>query len=126
LRSLKSFPSFQTAFHSFVQEEARSEAENVLKDKDDARSEFNLDNLRKFSYKEQLVKFQRTNPLLMASIIGTISKSKVTKYEDISRKGFGGRHRTQDIDLIPSVVQSVSRQGCIKFTDSLQSRVQNK
>ena len=32
---------------------------------------------RKFSYKEELQRFQRTNPLLLACVAGTISKCKV-------------------------------------------------
>ena len=109
LRSLKSYPNFEAAFHGFVQDEARREADNIVGEKDSARQEFNLETLRKFSYKAQLQKFQQTSPLLVACMVGTISKTKVTNIEEISRKGFGGRNRAEDIDLVPSIVQSVSR-----------------
>ena len=33
----------------------------------------------------------------------------MNKYSDISRKGFGGPNAGIDIDLVPSVVQTVSR-----------------
>ena len=106
---MKTLSNFDSAFQSFVQEETKKEADAVLDEKDDPRSEFKLKNIRKFSYKNELDKFQKTNPLLLAAIIGTISKQKVTKYCDISRKGFGGPNSGTDIDLVPSVVQTVSR-----------------
>ena len=49
------------------------------------------------------------NPLLVASVIGSIRKMKIRSEEDLTRKGFGGANRSQDIDLSPAVVQSVSR-----------------
>ena len=106
---MKSFSGFAPAFLSFVQEESRLQADVVLEEKDPPRSSFTLENLRKFSYKEQLQKFQRTNPLLLASIMGTLSKTKGAKYGEVSRKGFGGLNRSEDIDLVPTVVQSISR-----------------
>ena len=109
LRTMKQISSFDSALHSFVQEETKREADAVISDKDIPRSEFNLENIRKFSHKAELDKFQKTNPLLLAAIIGTISKQKVTKYSDISRKGFGGPNSGSDIDLVPSVVQTVAR-----------------
>ena len=109
LRTMKNFSSFDTDLQSFVLEEAKREADTVLSEKDLPRAVFNLENIRKFSYKSELDKFQKTNPLLLAAIIGTISKQKVTKYSDISRKGFGGPNSSIDIDLVPSVVQTVSR-----------------
>ena len=54
-------------------------------------------------------KLQRTNPVLVASVIGSIRKLKVRSEEDLKRKGFGGPNRAEDIDLTPAVVQSVSR-----------------
>ena len=45
----------------------------------------------------------------LATIIGSISKQKVINFSDISRKGFGGANSGLDIDLVPSVVQTVSR-----------------
>ena len=60
-------------------------------------------------YPDQFHKFQRTNPILVASILGTMSRTKGTTDENLSRKGFGGSKRSENIDLIPSVVQTVSR-----------------
>jgi hypothetical protein len=101
---MKACPNFDLHLNTFVQEEARKEADAVLGEKDLIRPEFTLQNLRKFSYKDQLDKFQRTNPLLLSVIIGTISKQKIEKSDisDISRKGFGGSNSACDIDLIPT------------------------
>ena len=109
LRKMKDLKGFDTALQVFVQEETNKESDNILGDKDLPKSEFNLENIRRFSYKSELDKFQKTNPVLLAAIIGSISKEKVTKYSDISRKGFGGSNSSTDIDLVPSVVQTVSR-----------------
>ena len=106
---MKKLKGFDTALQAFVQEETKKGSDNILSDKDLPKSEFNLDNIRKFSYKSELNKFQQTNPILLAAIIGSISKEKVTKYSDISRKGFGGSNPSTNIDLVPSVVQTVSR-----------------
>ena len=109
LRSMKSIANFGPAFHAFVQEECRLEASNIVEDKDDPKSSFTLETLRNFSYSESLQKFKRTNPVLVASIVGTLSKTRGTKCEDITRKGFGGLNRSENVDLTPTVVQSVSR-----------------
>ena len=108
LRTMKSFPNFDSDLQTFVQDEARRQADIVLEEKDLSRPEFKLENMRKFKYKDQLDKFQRTNPLLLSVIIGTISKQKVAKsdFGDISRKGFGGPNSAIDIDLIPTGKQS--------------------
>ena len=106
---MKKLKGFDTALQAFVQEETKKESDNILSDKDLPKSEFNLDNIRKFSYKSELNKFQQTNPILLAAIIGSISKEKVTKYSDISRKGFGGSNPSTNIDLVPTVVQTVTR-----------------
>ena len=109
LRTLKSFPTFPEEFRVFVQDEACRESEGILCDKDPPRITFSLDSLRKFSYKEQLAKLQETSPILVAAVTGTISRQKVVKDENITRKGFGGPKSDQDIDLIPAVVQTVTR-----------------
>ena len=106
---MKSISNFPSAFQYFVQEEARQEAQNTVTDKDPSRSSFTLKSLTDFSYSDQLQKFQNTNPILLASIVGTLSKTKGANYEDISRKGFGGPNRSENVDLIPSVVQTISR-----------------
>ena len=62
---MKELTSFDKALHTFVQEEARKEADTVLSDKDPPRAQFSLENIRKFSYKSELDKFQTTNPLLL-------------------------------------------------------------
>ena len=106
---MKPLPSFPSALCSFIQEESRLEAENILKDKDLPRASFSLATLESFSYKDQLEKFKSSNPLLISTVTGTLSKTKHAKAEDLSRKGFGGPNRTEDIDLTPVICQSVSR-----------------
>ena len=106
---MKLLSNFEPAFQSFVQEESRLEAQQILEGKDSPRSSFKLEDLRNFSYSDQLIKFQRTNPILVASISGTLSKTKRAQCEDLSRKGFGGPNRSENIDLVPSVVQTISR-----------------
>ena len=98
---MKSFPNFESELHSFIQDEARREATAVLSEKDPPRTQFTLQNLREFSYEDQLDKFQRTNPILVQALIGTLSKEKVSDSEvgDISRKGFGGPGLKGDISL---------------------------
>ena len=104
LRTMKAWPNFPSEFYAFVQDEARSEATAILSEKDQPRPQFNLENLRKFSYKAQLDKFQRTNPLLLSVIIGTLSKGRVpaSDIDEISRKGFGGPVSSADITLVPT------------------------
>ena len=109
LRSLKLLPNFPPALNAFVQEECRLQAQGILSEKDSPRASFSLHSIESFSYKDQLRKFQRTNPLLLASIIGTLSKDKNSDAEDLGRKGFGGSNRAEDIDLTPTICQSVSR-----------------
>ena len=123
LRTMKSLPNFTAAFHNFVQDEAHKEAEGILTEKDPSRKNFTLDSLRKFTYKEQLTKLQRTSPLLVACVTGSISKSKVTSSGDMTRKGFGGSNRDQNIDLTPAVVQSVARivKNCHPYSLSLMA-----
>ena len=101
---MKSLKEFDADFLTFVQEEARREAIAVRNEKDTSRPAFNLENLRKFTYKEQLDKYQRRNPLLLNVIIGTLSKEKVldNDIDDIARKGFGGPATTSDISLVPT------------------------
>ena len=124
---MKDLAEFPTEFLAFVHEEARKEAQGIVKEKDLPRSSFSLNDLRDFSYKDQLLKFQRTNPILMASILGTMSKNKREHPENISRKGFGGANRGEEIDLIPSVVQTVARvlrnrhSGSVSLLPSLNS-----
>ena len=109
LHTMQKLPKFPEAFLVLVQEESRKEARNILKEKDPPKSEFNIDSIREFSYEAELQRFERTNPILLASVIGTISKEKVTDYSEVSRKGFGGSNRAMDIDLLPCVIQTVSR-----------------
>ena len=109
LRTMKNLSNFRPALQAFVQEESRLEAANILKHKDPPRTSFTLDMVKNFSYSEQLRKFQVTNPLLVASIVGTLSQTKGAKCEDLSRKGFGGPNRSENVDLVPTIVQTVSR-----------------
>ena len=75
---MKGLPNFDQALQLIVLEESRSQSNNILKEKDPPRSSFNIDSIQNFSYKKELIKFERTNPLLLASIIGTVSKAKVS------------------------------------------------
>ena len=109
LRSLKNLPEFQEVFKSFLFEEARKEAENILGDKDPPRSSFTLETLREFSYKDQLAKLQQYSPLLITCISGSLAKAKDTAVTDLSRKGFGGRNMEEEIDLTPMIVQTAAR-----------------
>ena len=93
LRVMKPLPGFSDALVRLVQDEAYHEANNILQDKDPPVRDFNLDSLRKFSYKEQLSKLQRTNPILVACVKGSIKKVKVKSDKDLRRKGFGGNAR---------------------------------
>ena len=108
-RTMKSLPNFPSELVSFIQEESRIQAEAIVGQKEPCRTALTLDNVRQFSYKEQLQKLQKTNPLLVASIVGTLAKSRNVNAEDITRKGFGGANRSEDIDLTPCIVQSASR-----------------
>ena len=56
-------------------EEARKEAEFI--EKDVSRTEFTIEDLKKFSHKDELERYQRNCPILVACIIGSISRSKV-------------------------------------------------
>ena len=67
-----------------------------------------MNSLRTFSYEDQLAKLQRTNPILVAAIMGSIKKTKIKTYDDLNRKGFGGNNRERDIDLTPAIVQTAS------------------
>ena len=62
---MKEWPNFDSALQTFVMNEAKKEADSVCSEKDTPRSQFNLENVRKFSYKSELDKFQKTNPLLL-------------------------------------------------------------
>ena len=109
MRTMKALSSFPAEFQAFVHEEARREAQGILQEKDNPRASFTLQDMKNFSYTEQLAKFQRTNPILVAVITGTMSHCKGEKPEHISRKGFGGARRGEDIDLTPTLAQTISR-----------------
>ena len=93
LKAMRPLPGFDSALVTFVQDQAFQEADGILAEKDIPVKEINLNTLRKFSYKEQLLKLQRTNPLLVACIMGSIRKLKIRSDEDLTRKGFGGSSR---------------------------------
>ena len=106
---MKSLPNFNRELCEFVKEESRRESSAVQDEKDSPLNTFDIESVRKYSYKQELAKFERTNPHLLAAVVGSVSKEKVFEYSDISRKGFGGSNSSIDIDLIPCVVQTVSR-----------------
>ena len=109
MRTMKSLPNFPSTLVAFVHEESRLEAQGILQDKDAARTSLTLQDVMDFDYNTQFNKFQKTNPILVASILGTLSRVKGERPENVSRKGFGGARLGEDIDLIPAVVQTVSR-----------------
>ena len=53
---MKLLPRFRSVFIDFVQEEAYNEAGDILDEKDPPRKEFRIEDLRNFTYKEQLNK----------------------------------------------------------------------
>ena len=65
---------------------------------------FDMEALENFSFSDLLQKYSRTNPILTSAVVGSISKDKVENFEEMSRKGFGGRNSSLDIDLTPAVV----------------------
>ena len=103
---MKSFSNFSSAFHNFVLDEARREAQTIS-EKDPPRSAFTLETLRQFTYKDQLIKLQESSPLLVACVTGSISKDKVDTAEEVHRKGLGGRNADQSIDLVGADRKSV-------------------
>lgn len=106
---MQELPKFDEEFLEFVVEKARKQANDGISHLDISRSEFSMKHLQDFSYNSELEKFQKSNPLLLAALIGTLSKEKVNSYDDICRKGFGGPNKGQDVDLLPCVVQTMSR-----------------
>ena len=107
LRTMKLLPNFDKHFQNFVREECRLEADNILKNKDPPIKEFNLQSLRNFQYSSELSKLELSAPTLMASIAGSISASQ-DSIANLTRKGFGGARRSEDISLVPSMVQTAS------------------
>ena len=57
--------------------------------------------------REELSKLELSAPTLMASIAGSISASQ-DSIANLTRKGFGGARRSEDISLVPSMVQTAS------------------
>ena len=105
LNTMKSLPNFDQDFQNFVREQCRVEGDKILLLKDPSVNEFNLDSLKAFNYNDELNKLEHVAPTLMASIAGSISGSKQTSISSLSRKGFGGSRRSEDISLVPAMVQ---------------------
>ena len=109
LRCMKNLPNFSKDFRDFIREECRLEGDLILKDKDPPISSFNLESLRSFDYNHELEKMESICPLLVASISGSISAaSKEIPAASLTRKGFGGSRRGEDISLVPAIVQCAS------------------
>ena len=107
LKSMKMLPNFDRDFNKFVRDECRRQADNILKNKDPPVSDFDSASLYEFDYKKEIDKLQDIVPTLMASIAGTISSSRADLV-DITRKGFGGSRQSDDISLMPAMVQTAS------------------
>ena len=69
LRTMKPLSDFDRDFQYFVQEESRLQAERILGAKDPDKATFSIETVRQFSYKEQLLKFQKTNPILLGKLL---------------------------------------------------------
>ena len=104
---MKKLPNFDREFNKFVRDESRRQADNILKSKDPALKEFNLRSLKDFEYINELQRFENLMPTLMASISGSISGSR-DSLENLSRKGFGGSRQSEDISLVPAMVQTAA------------------
>ena len=107
LKTMKSLPNFKADFHEFVREECRQEADLILKDKDPPVNSFDLRSLTNFNYKCEFEKLSKVAPTLMASLAGSISSSK-DEAANLTRKGFGGSRKSEDVSLVPAMVQTAS------------------
>ena len=58
-------------------------------------------------YINELKRLEGLMPTLMSSISGSISASK-DSLEHLSRKGFGGSRQSEDISLVPTMVQTAA------------------
>ena len=75
---MSELPNFHQEFIEFIQEEARKEV-NSMRKNDISRADLTQQNIRNFSYNTELEKFEKSNPLLLAAIIGSISKGRIQK-----------------------------------------------
>ena len=91
---MKDLPGFSRDFGKFVRDECRSEADLILTCKDPPLKDFDMKSLKNFSYESSLFKLEKVAPTLVASIAGSISDSKC-EIGFLSRKGFGGRRKTE-------------------------------
>ena len=105
---MRSLPNFEKDFLTFVREQSRLEADNILKQKDPPVSQFNLTSLNNFQYESELDKLEKVAPTLMACIGGTISASKDQPLVNLTRKGFGGSRQSEEISLVPTMVQTAT------------------
>ena len=105
---MKNLPNFDQDFKLFVREQCRLESDNILKMKDTPVKEFNMESLQSFDYNRELLKLEITSPTLMACVAGSISASKDQPLSSLSRKGFGGSRRAEDISLVPAMVQAAT------------------
>ena len=85
-RSLKEYTTHQHAFLAFLMEDARKESQFI--EKEVSRNEFTFEDLKKFSYKEELARYQKNCPILVACIVGSISRSKVNPLTAFDRNAF--------------------------------------
>ena len=106
LKSMKVLPNFGREFNKFVRNESRRQADNILHDKDPLGN-FTMSSLDDFSYENEFRLLEKRVPTLIASISGTISASKADPV-NLCRKGFGGSRRSDDISLVPVMVQTAA------------------
>ena len=62
LKKMEELPNFSRAFHSYLQDKARSEANGIVQNKDKPRKNFTLDDVKCFSYSDQLRKYVKVKP----------------------------------------------------------------
>ena len=107
LKTMKTLRNFERDFYQFVRDESRRQADNILKQKDPPLSEFDTSSIDDFDDNKELFKLEGMVPILMASIAGTISASKA-ETSMLLRKGFGSSNQSEDISLVPAMVQTAS------------------
>ena len=105
---MKELPGFETDLAAFVRNECRKEADGILSEKDPPLRDFGMADIQNFSYSSCLTKLQRVAPILISSISGAISDSKSDDLHTLSRAGFGGKRKGDQISLTPAIVQTAT------------------
>ena len=94
LRTMKDLTEFPAEFLAFVHEEARKEAQGIVKEKDLPRSSFSLDDLRDFSYKDQFLKLDSKLTMLC-------------RMQNLERQSGGGSEPPRPSPIMLEKVQAI-------------------